>query len=74
MVSRLKHENFVELLGYCIDGNQRVLAYEFASNGSLHDILHGLYIKATSEFFSDLFFVLVILTWSAVHMQHMIKF
>ncbi|KAL3648157.1 cleavage polyadenylation factor subunit pti1 [Castilleja foliolosa] len=41
MVSRLKHENFVELLGYCVDGNQRVLVYEFASNGSLHDILHG---------------------------------
>ncbi|KAL0436035.1 UNVERIFIED_CONTAM: putative receptor-like protein kinase [Sesamum radiatum] len=41
MVSRLKHENFVELLGYCVDGNQRVLAYQFASNGSLHDILHG---------------------------------
>lgn len=42
MVSRLKHENFVELLGYCVDGNQRVLANEFASNGSLHDILHGM--------------------------------
>ncbi|CAO2827200.1 unnamed protein product [Amaranthus hypochondriacus] len=41
MVSRLKHENFVELLGYCVDGNHRILAYEFASNGSLHDILHG---------------------------------
>ncbi|PSS06265.1 Pto-interacting protein like [Actinidia chinensis var. chinensis] len=41
MVSRLKHSNFVELIGYCLDGNQRVLAYEFASNGSLHDILHG---------------------------------
>ncbi|KAL2345524.1 hypothetical protein Fmac_006809 [Flemingia macrophylla] len=41
MVSRLKNDNFVQLLGYCIDGNSRVLAYEFASNGSLHDILHG---------------------------------
>ncbi|RAL42013.1 hypothetical protein DM860_018187 [Cuscuta australis] len=41
MVSRLNHENFVELLGYSVDGDQRVLAYEFASNGSLHDILHG---------------------------------
>ncbi|KAI4331006.1 hypothetical protein MLD38_029238 [Melastoma candidum] len=41
MVSRLKHENFVELLGYCLDGSSRILAYEFASNGSLHDILHG---------------------------------
>ncbi|KAF6162268.1 hypothetical protein GIB67_008397 [Kingdonia uniflora] len=41
MVSRLKHDNFVELLGYCVEGNLRVLAYEFASMGSLHDILHG---------------------------------
>ncbi|KAM5558470.1 pto-interacting protein 1 [Rosa sericea] len=41
MVSRLKNDNFVQLLGYCVDGNSRVLAYEFASNGSLHDILHG---------------------------------
>ncbi|KAJ6710675.1 PTO-INTERACTING PROTEIN 1-LIKE, partial [Salix koriyanagi] len=41
MVSRLKHENFVQLLGYCVDGGSRVLIYEFASNGSLHDILHG---------------------------------
>lgn len=41
MVSRLKQENLVELLGYCVDGNLRVLAYEFATMGSLHDILHG---------------------------------
>ncbi|KAK1294913.1 Pto-interacting protein 1 [Acorus calamus] len=40
MVSRLKHENVVELVGYSIDGS-RVLAYEFATMGSLHDILHG---------------------------------
>eukprot|EP00252_Welwitschia_mirabilis_P024463 TRINITY_DN7271_c0_g1_i1.p1 TRINITY_DN7271_c0_g1~~TRINITY_DN7271_c0_g1_i1.p1 ORF type:complete len:367 (-),score=88.01 TRINITY_DN7271_c0_g1_i1:325-1425(-) len=41
MVSRLKHEHVVELVGYCVDGNQRILAYEFATMGSLHDILHG---------------------------------
>jgi len=41
MVSRLKHENVVELVGYCVDGSMRVLAYEFAPMGSLHDILHG---------------------------------
>ncbi|XP_062108905.1 pto-interacting protein 1 [Humulus lupulus] len=41
MVSRLKHENVVQLLGYCVDGPLRVLAYEYASNGSLHDLLHG---------------------------------
>lgn len=41
VVSRLKHENFVSVLGYCIEGDQRILAYEFATMGSLHDILHG---------------------------------
>ncbi|CAN6819214.1 unnamed protein product [Brassica oleracea] len=41
IVSRLKHENLIQLLGFCVDGNLRVLAYEFATMGSLHDILHG---------------------------------
>ncbi|KAK2969617.1 hypothetical protein RJ640_029779 [Escallonia rubra] len=41
MLSRLKHENVVELLGYSVDGGLRVLVYEYASNDSLHDILHG---------------------------------
>ncbi|KAB2599218.1 pto-interacting protein 1-like [Pyrus ussuriensis x Pyrus communis] len=41
MVSRLKHDNVVELVGYCIDGPLRLLAYEYAPKGSLHDILHG---------------------------------
>ncbi|KAH9671113.1 hypothetical protein KPL70_017226 [Citrus sinensis] len=30
-----QHENLVELLGYCVEGNLRVLAYEFATMGSL---------------------------------------
>ncbi|MCO5575915.1 hypothetical protein L7F22_029722 [Adiantum nelumboides] len=41
MVSRLKHENLVEFVGYCVDGDLRILAYEFATMGSLHDVLHG---------------------------------
>ncbi|CAL9202994.1 unnamed protein product [Musa hybrid cultivar] len=40
-VSRLKHANFVEMLGYCVEGNMRMMAYEFATMGSLHDVLHG---------------------------------
>lgn len=42
MVSRLKHENVVEMLSYCVEGNLRILAYEFATMGSLHDVLHGM--------------------------------
>ncbi|KAI5057316.1 hypothetical protein GOP47_0027331 [Adiantum capillus-veneris] len=40
-VSRLENANVVKLVGYCLDGNLRVLAYEYATLGSLHDILHG---------------------------------
>ncbi|KAJ3679582.1 hypothetical protein LUZ60_017593 [Juncus effusus] len=41
MVSRLKHEYFTELLGYCLEDNNRIILYQFASKGSLHDTLHG---------------------------------
>ncbi|CAN4118623.1 unnamed protein product [Withania somnifera] len=41
IVSRLKHEHFVTLMGYCLEANNRILIYEFATMGSLHDVLHG---------------------------------
>ncbi|KAM0844163.1 hypothetical protein ACQ4PT_057253 [Festuca glaucescens] len=41
MVSKLKNEYFVELMGYCMEEGNRMLAYQFATMGSLHNILHG---------------------------------
>ncbi|TMW92476.1 hypothetical protein EJD97_012999 [Solanum chilense] len=41
MVSGLKHEHFVTLLGYCLEANNRILVYESATMGTLHDVLHG---------------------------------
>lgn len=41
IVSRLKNEHFTELIGYCLEANNRILVYQFATKGSLHDILHG---------------------------------
>ncbi|XP_056158889.1 probable protein kinase At2g41970 isoform X2 [Syzygium oleosum] len=40
-VSRLKNEHFVELIGYCLEANNRILVLQFATKGSLHDVLHG---------------------------------
>ncbi|KAD3336724.1 hypothetical protein E3N88_32243 [Mikania micrantha] len=40
-VSSLKNDNVIQLLGFCVHGGLRLLAYEYASNGSLRDILHG---------------------------------
>ncbi|KAK1427141.1 hypothetical protein QVD17_15824 [Tagetes erecta] len=41
VVSRLKNEHFVQLLGYCLEGDNRILVYQYATMGSLHDVLHG---------------------------------
>ncbi|XP_058226958.1 protein STRUBBELIG-RECEPTOR FAMILY 6 isoform X2 [Rhododendron vialii] len=39
-ISRLRHPNIIELVGYCSEYGQRLLVYEFLKNGSLHDFLH----------------------------------
>lgn len=42
MLSLLHHPNLVNLIGYCADGDQRLLVYEFMPLGSLEDHLHGI--------------------------------
>lgn len=41
MLSLLHHPNLVKLLGYCADGDQRILVYEYMPLGSLEDHLLG---------------------------------
>ncbi|XP_078428601.1 protein STRUBBELIG-RECEPTOR FAMILY 3-like [Wolffia australiana] len=41
MISELRHENILELVGYCAEHGQRLLVYNFFSRRSLYDILHG---------------------------------
>ncbi|KAH0679390.1 hypothetical protein KY284_020475 [Solanum tuberosum] len=42
MLSLLHHPHLVNLIGYCADGDQRFLVYEFMPLGSLEDHLHEL--------------------------------
>ncbi|KAI3986655.1 hypothetical protein MKX01_014193 [Papaver californicum] len=39
MLSLLHHHNLVNLIGYCADGEQRILVYEYMALGSLEDHL-----------------------------------
>ncbi|KAJ0261052.1 Receptor-like kinase LIP1 [Hirschfeldia incana] len=38
-LSKLEHPNLVKLIGYCADGDQRLLVFEYVSGGSLPDHL-----------------------------------
>jgi serine/threonine-protein kinase PBS1 len=42
MLRVLHHQNLVNLIGYCADGDQRLLVYEYMPFGSLEDHLHDL--------------------------------
>ncbi|KAH7353017.1 hypothetical protein KP509_19G075300 [Ceratopteris richardii] len=41
LLSRLNHAHLLTLLGFCDDQEERLLVYEFMSNGTLHEQLHG---------------------------------
>ncbi|MFS7943129.1 putative protein kinase RLK-Pelle-RLCK-VIII family [Helianthus anomalus] len=41
MISRLKNEYFSQLCGYCLEKNKRILVFQYATMGCLHEILHG---------------------------------
>ncbi|MFS8013643.1 putative protein kinase RLK-Pelle-RLCK-V family [Helianthus anomalus] len=37
----IRHKNLVKLLGYSIEGDKRMLVYDYIDNGDLHQWLHG---------------------------------
>ncbi|KAK3439489.1 hypothetical protein EUGRSUZ_C04367 [Eucalyptus grandis] len=41
-ISQTNHKNLVQLLGFCNEGQHRLLVYEFMSNGTLADFLFGI--------------------------------
>ncbi|RWW11179.1 hypothetical protein GW17_00025230 [Ensete ventricosum] len=49
MLSLLHHPNLVNLIGYCADGDQRILVYEYMPLGSLEDHLLGKQIDVVLQ-------------------------
>ncbi|KAI9195115.1 hypothetical protein LWI28_011847 [Acer negundo] len=39
-ISRIRHTNVAELVGYCSEQGHHILVYDYYRNGSIHDFLH----------------------------------
>uniref|UniRef100_A0A9I9CRH1 Protein kinase domain-containing protein n=1 Tax=Cucumis melo TaxID=3656 RepID=A0A9I9CRH1_CUCME len=40
IICQIRHDNIVELVGYCAEHGQYLLIYEYCKNGTLYDALH----------------------------------
>lgn len=45
LIARLQHRNLVKLLGCCVQGQERMLVYEYMPNSSLDTLIFGANLR-----------------------------
>jgi len=57
MLSLLHHPNLVSMIGYCAEGDQRLLVYEYMPLGSLESHLHGNVMQHLASFYIEMLLI-----------------
>ena len=55
LLSRVHHNNLVQLVGFCYEKQEQMLVYEYVPNGTLTDWLRGKYGNRNKHFFIHLY-------------------
>lgn len=56
-LAKLQHRNVVRLFGFCLDGQEKLLLYEFVCNASLDRFIFGIIIIIIFKLFASFYFL-----------------
>lgn len=60
IITTLNHKNIISLLGFCFENNGLILVYDYVSQGSLEDLLHGKLFALMILLFFIFYFLFIV--------------